>query len=253
LKGAKFSTKAIVYSEDPGSAIKGGDLGWQRVTAYVPEFGAAALALKKDSISGVIETKFGYHIIQMIERKGDMVHVRHILRIPKVGAEDKSIAKMKLDSIRTVITTDTMSFNSAAYKFSDDEETRNRGGMMVDPKTTSARIQVDELDANVFFIVDALKPGEVSQPVYYTTPDGKEAYRILYLKSKTPPHKANMNDDYPKIKELALQEKKGRVIGKWIEKQIPQTYARINYDMMPDCDMLAKWKNARVVNLTTQK
>jgi peptidyl-prolyl cis-trans isomerase SurA len=251
INGDKFSTKAIAYSEDPGSAVKGGDLGWQRTTAYVPEFAAAALAVKRDSISPIIETKYGYHIIQMIERKGDLVHVRHILRIPKVGSEDRRLAKMKLDSIHTLITQDTMSFANAAYKFSEDEETRNRGGLMVDSKTNSARIPVDELDANVFFIVDKLKPGEVSDPVAFTDAAGKEGYRILYLKSKTPPHKANMDDDYPKIKDMALQDKKINVLQSWIVKQIPQTYARINYNLVPACPVLDKWKKARAVNLVS--
>lgn len=252
LNGSKFSIKAIAYSEDPGSAVKGGDLGWQRASNYVPEFSAVAMSLKKDSISDVFETKYGYHIIQMIERKGDMIHVRHILIKPKVSEVDRGKAKAKLDSIRHLIVTDSLGFTAAAYKFSEDEETKNRGGAMVDPKTNASRIPVDELDANIFFAIDKLSIGEVSAPVAYTTmPEGKEAFRIIRLKSKTPPHKANLDDDYPKIKQMALEYEKADVLDKWMTTNIPKIYAHINDDYA-NCEMLEKWKEAKGVSFSKQ-
>lgn len=238
--GAKFSTKAIVYSQDNGSAIKGGDLGMQRADIYVPEFAAVAMKLKKDSISGIVETKFGFHIIQMIERRGEMVHVRHILIKPTLTEEARESGKKFLDSLRTSIQKDTITFQQAAYKFSEDEDTRNRGGMLVDMKTNSSKIPVDEMDAATFFAVDKLKVGEISDPVYFKTPDGREAFRILLLKSKTLPHKANLKDDYPKIKQIAQEAKKIEKMQQWYKKFISQTYVRIN-DKYTGCDNLSLW------------
>lgn len=240
VSGAKFSTKAIVYSQDNGSAVKGGDLGMQRADIYVPEFAAVAMKLKKDSISGIVETKFGFHIIQMIERRGEMVHVRHILIKPTLTEDAREAGKKFLDSIRTSIQQDTLTFQQAAYKFSEDEDTRNRGGMLVDMKTNSSKIPVDEMDAATFFAIDKLKVGEISEPVYFKTPDGREAFRILFLKSKTLPHRANMKDDYPKIKQIAQEARKMEKMDEWYKKYISQTYIKIN-EKYTGCENITPW------------
>jgi len=241
---ASFGTEAILYSADDASAIKQGDLGMQRADNYVPEFSAAALALRKDSISMPVKTKYGYHIIQMIERKGDMIHVRHILIRQTISIKSIDSTKKFLDSIRSVVMAgkkDSL-FSAFAYKYSEDEETKNRGGLMVDMKTNSSHIPVDELDAVTFDAIDRLKIGEISRPIYYKSKlDGKEGYRLVYLKSKNAPHKANLADDYPKIKQMAQDDKKAKALNTWIKKYVPITYIRIS-DSYKGCKNLEKWQ-----------
>jgi peptidyl-prolyl cis-trans isomerase SurA len=244
LAGANFSTKAIMYSEDKGSAINGGDLGMQRADMYVPEFAAAALSLKKDSISDVIETKYGFHILQLIARKGDMVHVRHILIKPQITEDAYVSSKKLLDSIRTEIVHDSITFETAAYNFSKDEETKNRGGIITDPKTNASRIPVEELDQTIFFAVDKLNVGEISQPLPFKTADGSDAFRLLYLKSKTLPHKANLKDDYPKIKVIVTEYKKALKLESWVNKNIPNVYVHLD-DSFKNCQALKHWQNGQ--------
>lgn len=238
---SKFSTMAIVYSQDEGSARKGGEMDMQRADNFVPEFAAAALSLKKDSISDVVETKFGYHIIKMLDRKGDMVKVSHILMHPSMTDVEIQAAKRTLDSLRTVIKKDSITFENAAYKYSEDADTRNRGGMLVDMKTNSSRIPNDQLDATLFSIVDKLKVGDISEPIYFKNAEGKDAFRIIYLKSRTLPHKANLKDDYPRIKELAQATKKQEKLDTWFKKYIGLTYIRVNSNYNY-CHSLNKWK-----------
>ena len=240
LKGEKFSTLAILYSEDPGSAVKGGELGLFNRGTMAPEFEAAAYSLKnKGDISEIIKTKFGYHFLQLIERKGDLVNVRHILIIPKVSAEDLIVAGAKLDSIADLIRKDSLTFAKATWKFSDDPGKIN-GGLIQSQNTGNTSLEADELDPKVFFVVDKLKVGEVSNSVPYTTEDGTQAYRILYLKQRTEPHQANMKTDYNKIQEWALDAKKQKVIGKWIELKSKNSFIRIG-ERYANCEMQHKW------------
>lgn len=244
MKGANFSTKAIIMSDDKGSAINGGDLGWQRAEMYVPEFAAAALSLMKDSISDVIETKYGFHILQLLGRKGDLIHVRHILKKPQVTEEAYVETKKLMDSIRTAIVNDSVTFEAAAYTFSKDEETKNRGGIITDPKTNASRIPVEELDQSIFFAVDKLSVGEISQPMPFKTADGSDAFRILYLKSKTPPHKANLKDDYPKLKTIVTEYKKAVKLDNWIKKTIPTMYVHLEGEYK-NCPSLSHWQKGQ--------
>jgi peptidyl-prolyl cis-trans isomerase SurA len=238
---AKFSTMAIIHSQDESNAVKGGEMDMVRADTYVPEFAAAALALKKDSISDVVETKFGFHLIKMIDRKGDMVKVAHILMRPQITEAEVQKAKSTLDSLKTVIKKDSITFENAAYKYSEDEDTKNRGGIMVDMKTNSSHIPTDQLDASLFSIVDKLKVGEISDPVYFKNAEGKDAYRIVYLKSRTLPHKANLKEDYPKIKDLATASKKQEKLDSWAKKYIALTYIRVNANYNY-CHSLDRWK-----------
>jgi peptidyl-prolyl cis-trans isomerase SurA len=242
LNGKKsFCFYAVAYSED-GTANNCGDLGMQRADNFVPEFSAAALTLRKDSISNVVETKFGFHLIQMIERKGDEIHVRHILMHIKTGSVAIENTRKFLDSLRTEILKgrkDSL-FTTFAYKYSQDNDTKNRGGMMIDPKTSSSHIPVDEFDAVTFGAIDKLKTGEISKPLYYKSPEGKEGYRLLYVKSKNAPHRANLKDDYPRVKQLAQEEKKVQRLETWFKKYIPTTYVRIN-PAYNSCQNLDKW------------
>ena len=240
VKGEKFSTLAVLYSEDPGSAAKGGELGFFTRGSMAPEFESAAFNLKnKGDLSEVIKTKFGYHLLQLIERKGDFVNVRHILIIPKVSPDDLVAAAAKLDSIANKIKEDSLTFAKAAILYSDDPGKVN-GGLIQSQSSGNTSLAADELDPKVFFVIDKMKVGDVSNSVPYTTEDGTQAYRILYLQLRTEPHKANMKDDYNKIQEWALDDKKTKTIAKWIESKSKTAYIRLG-DKFKDCDFKYKW------------
>jgi len=240
LKGEKFSTLAVLYSEDPGSAAKGGELGLFSRGSMAPEFESAAFSLKnKNDISEVIKTKFGYHVLQLIERKGDFVNVRHILVIPKVSPDDLVVAAAKLDSIADKVRADSIAFAKAVVLFSDDPGKVN-GGLIQSQSSGDTRLAADELDPKVFFVINKMQPGDISGSVPYTTEDGTQAYRVLYLKLRTEPHKANMKDDYNKIQEWALDNKKQKVIAKWIETKSKTAYIRLG-EKFKNCDFMYKW------------
>ncbi len=240
LKGEKFSTLAVLYSEDPGSAAKGGELGLFGRGSMAPEFESAAFALKnKNDISEVIKTKFGYHFLQLIERKGDLVNVRHILIIPKVSPDDLVTAAAKLDSVADKVREDSLTFAKAVVLFSDDPGKVN-GGLIQSQSSGDTRLAADELDPKVFFVIDKMQPGDISASVPYTTEDGTQAYRVLYLKLRTEPHKANMKDDYNKIQQWALDSKKQKVIAKWIETKSKTAYIRLG-DKFKNCDFKYNW------------
>lgn len=231
LKGEKLATLAVLYSEDPGSAKKSGELGMVGRGSFVPEFEAVAFNLKPGEVSKVIETTYGYHILELIERRGEQINVRHILISPKVSAQDLFRARTYLDSVYVVMqSTDTLTFADAALKFSDDKESKNNGGMLINPATGTTKFEMDQVDPQVFFVIDKLKPGEFSQPALVQLPGGKQGYRILYLKSRTEPHRANLKDDYQKIQEAALAEKQQQIMDKWIAKKLESTYFRIADD-----------------------
>jgi peptidyl-prolyl cis-trans isomerase SurA len=205
-----------------------------------PEFESAAFNLKnKGDLSEVIKTKFGFHLLQLIERKGDFVNVRHILIIPKVSPDDLSAAATKLDSIAELIRSDSLTFTKAALIYSDDPGKVN-GGLIQSQSSGNTRLAADELDPKVFFVIDKMKPGEISNSVPYTTEDGTQAYRILYLQLRTEPHKANMKDDYNKIQEWALDNKKEKEIAKWIQTKSKSAYIRMG-DKFRDCNFKYSW------------
>lgn len=239
LNGESFSTLAILYSQDPGSAKNGGELGFYGRGQLYPEFEAAAYKLKPGEISGVVETKAGYHIIQMIARKGDYINVRHILLIPKVSARDLQKAKLKLDTIVKEIRSDSITFDKAVEKYSQGEN-KNNGGYLLNPQTGSTEFEGEQLDPQVSFIVNKMKPGEISNPVPFKTEDGKDAYRLLYLEKRIPPHKANMHQDYPKIEQWALQAKQRKAIDNWINEKALQTYIRIKPEYL-SCHFRHTW------------
>lgn len=240
MKGDNFSTLAILYSEDPGSAGKGGELGmFNRGTMY-PEFEAAAFNLNNPGdVSEIIKTEAGYHIIQLIERKGEYINARHILIQPKVSPESMEMARAKLDSVAQLILTDSLTFEQAVLKYSDDPN-RISGGWIINPETNSTRFASDQLDPSLFFIVDKLDVGEISQPVRFLTDENKEAYRILYLKIRTEPHRANLQDDYDKLKNWARANKQDSLISDWINEKIEDTYIKVN-EKYASCTFLNNW------------
>ncbi|MCD4747567.1 MAG: peptidylprolyl isomerase [Bacteroidales bacterium] len=239
--GEGFSTLAILYSEDPGSAKKGGELGLYGRGELFPEFEAVAFKLNPDEISEIVETEAGFHIIQLIERKGEYVNVRHILLKPKVSPLDLAKAKNTLDSIALLIENDSLSFDEAVIKFSDDPS-KNNGGLIVNPLTGTTMFEADQLDPKVFFVIDKLQVGDISVPVPMKTKDDKDAYRILFLKKRTLPHRANLSEDYNRIQEWALEEKKSKIIEEWIKNKASKTYIKI-VDKYKDCEFQHNWIN----------
>ncbi len=243
LNGENFSTLAILYSEDPGSAKDGGELGFYGRGQLYPEFEAVAFKLKEGEVSDVVETEAGYHIIQMIARKGDYINVRHILLIPKVSPADLYKARKALDSIARLIRADSISIDDAVAKFSEGKN-KNNGGYLLNEYTGGTSFEAEQLDPQVSFVIDKLKVGEISNPVPMKTEKKKDAYRILYLKAKTKPHRANLKDDYPKIQQWALQKKQKEVVDKWVNEKVKDTYVRISDDFK-GCKFHYNWLKSK--------
>ncbi len=237
-KGDDFSTLAVLYSEDPGSSKQGGELGMFKRGEMRPEFEAAAFKLKPGEVSDIVETEDGFHLIQMIERRGEYINVRHILLQPKVSLVNLTKAKVVLDSVATQIEKKKMTFDQAVVYYSDDPG-KNSGGLMVNPVTGNSKFETSQIDAKVFFVIDKLKVGDLSAPVL-TTERGKQDYRIYYLKSRTSPHKANLEQDYARIQEVALEKKKNTMVDDWITTKLKKTYVAIMGDFT-QCTFQRKW------------
>lgn len=230
LKGENFEALARLYSEDPGSAKKGGELGMFSRGQMFPEFEAAAFGLKNPGdISEIIETPAGYHFLQLIERKGDYINVRHILLIVKASPTDLYNAKKQLDDVYTQISSGALSFEEASEKYNPDEFKSNNG-LLLNAYSGNTSFKSDEVDATVFFTVDKLEPGDISKPVLFQTDEGKEGYRLLYLKSRTIPHKATLENDYNIIMQHALDAKKTQALEKWVNEKKAITYISISDD-----------------------
>jgi peptidyl-prolyl cis-trans isomerase SurA len=238
-KGDDFSTLAVMYSEDPGSAKQGGELGMFRRGEMRPEFEAAAFKLKPGEVSDIVETEDGFHIIQMIERRGEYINVRHILLQPQVSLYNLNRAKQSLDSVAALIDAKKITFEQAVPKYSDDPGKIN-GGLMINPVVGGTRFESNQLDPKVAFVVDKLKVGEISAPVQMKTDRGKQEYRIYYLKMRTKPHKANLNDDYAKIQQMALEKRQLEVMDEWITGKVESSYVNILGDYR-SCSFKRKW------------
>ena len=242
LDGERFSTLALLYSEDPGSAKKGGELGFHGRGEFAPEFEAAAFNLRDGEISEVVETEFGFHIIQMIERRGDFINVRHILLTVKVSPEALQEAYDELSDVAGLIRNDSITFDEAVRKYSDEKDKTN-GGVLVNPNTGGTLFDASELDQQVSFTVNRMNVGDLSDPVPMKTSDNKDAYRLIYLKKKTLPHKANLKDDYTFIRDLAMQKKREELINKWIINKSQKAYIKV-IDDFRDCEFIFDWKFA---------
>jgi len=238
--GRSFASMAAFYSEDPGSAVKGGDLGFVGRGEMVPEFEAAAFALKGKEISEIIETMYGFHIIQLIERRGETINVKHILMSPKPSLTDLDKARIKLDSIAALIQNGTISFEDAAAKYSDDIDTKFNGGLLLNPATGSTWFEVSQMDQNIFFIVDKQKVNDMSDPVAVRVGEKKEAYRLVSLKARTNPHRANLKDDYQKIQQAAEAEKKDKQVRNWINRKRQSFYIKVDKEFS-DCPFDNPW------------
>lgn len=240
IDGEKFSTIAILYSDDEGSAKKGGELGFMGRAELVPEFSVTAFKLKNKAVSEVIETEFGFHIMQLIERRGQKVNVRHILVKIKVDEEEVIKVKNLADSVYTLLSTDTLSFEDLVAKYSDDEQTKKSRGIVVNPNTGTALFSIDQVNPQVYYTIDKMKAGEVFKPVPSQGRDGGKGYRIIKLLTKTEPHKATFENDYAKVQAAALANKQNSSTKKWIESKIDHTYVKFDDDFK-NCNFQNTW------------
>lgn len=242
LKGTKFATLAQLYSDDEVSAKKGGELGFFSRGDMVSEFEAVAFSLQPGEISPVFETKYGFHIIQMIERRGDQVNCRHILLQPKVSDAQLYKAKQELDSIRQLITSGKISFEDAIVKYSDDNSKIN-GGIIVNKNNASSTFTKDAINETIDNLdkVDfaSMHQGDISQPVLYKA-EFSNAYRLIKIKKKTEKHTINLNEDFDKIQATALGEKKNNILKDWAASRIDKTYIKIN-PKYKDCKFTLNW------------
>lgn len=245
-EGEPFEELAKKYSMDPGSGRVGGDLGWQKRGTFVPEFEAAAYNLEKGQYSEIIETEFGYHLLQLIERRGNTIRVRHILIKPEITDADLEKAQNVLDSIRSLILPDSITFSSAVKRFGDEnQQSYNNDGTMINPKTGNSFFEIGDLDPDVYFTLDTMEINDVSAPFSFRQPTGETYYRMVLLKSRTSPHKANLQQDYSKIKDAALESKKSGFINDWVIQKIGQTYITIDASY-EGCPNLGPWRESMV-------
>lgn len=230
INGESFSTLAVLYSEDPASAPRGGELGFTTRGELAKPFAEAAWSLKKDVVSKIVETEFGFHIIQLIDRKGDMVNVRHILMKPKLSPTQTEWSISRLDSIADLIRKDSITFERAALRFSSDKATRANGGKMVqeNPSDRVSWFTLDELPKEVNLVVRNMKLGEISEPFRTTDSKGNNVYCIVMLDDEVAPHRVNLKDDYNYLAEAALMDKKGKIYQDWITDKIKRTYVRVS-------------------------
>lgn len=238
-KGESFTTLAVLYSEDKGSSPRGGELGLMPRSELVPEFAAVAFNLKSNEISRVVKTDFGYHIMQLIERRGDLVNVKHILLSPKPTIEEKLAIRKRLDSIALFIRENKFSFEDAAVRFSSAKDTRANGGLLVnkgnpqDPNSQNANttwFEPQELNPAIFDAVKNLKVGEISKVIEVQDESNATVYKILSIKSSKPAHKADLKQDYQFLQTMTLQNKKQKELSDWIEKKQESMYIRIDPD-----------------------
>ncbi|MBK9283266.1 MAG: peptidylprolyl isomerase [Sphingobacteriaceae bacterium] len=244
LKGeASMSTLARLYSEDPGSAKEGGFYANVARGVMDPAFEAVAFSLKNGEISKVFETTYGYHFIELVQRKGELLDLRHILMIPKMSNSDFFRSKLFLDSVYTLIREGKYTFEEAAYKFSDDKETKQNGGLMINPSTASTKFDNEDLsqiDQNLIVTLNSMQIGEISKPMQFTgTTDGKPAFRIVKLKNRIDPHKANLKDDYQKLALMATSERNRKNIRDWIRKRSKITYIKLDPEFA--CTFESDW------------
>ncbi|HMG83115.1 MAG TPA: peptidylprolyl isomerase [Ferruginibacter sp.] len=246
-----FRTLAAIYSDDPGSKDNGGEYEINRnEKQWDPTFLAKAFSLKEGQISSPFKTKFGYHILQLVSRTGDDAVVRHILKIPPITATEMALATNKLDSVRTELIAGRIQFGEAVAKYSDDEASKFTGGRKQAQDGTTF-LTIDQLDKETVLVMRDLSVGEYSKPVSYADERGKKGIRIVYLMSQTQPHRENLKDDYNKIAQMALEEKKGIVLDNWFTNNVSSNYIFLDDDYK-GCKELRKWTDGPGNTATTE-
>ena len=253
-QGADFAEIATKYSDDPGTAQRGGDLGITARGSFVTEFEAAAYQLDKMEISQVIKSEYGYHIIQLIERLGNNIHARHILIKAEITEADHELAKKRIDSIRTIILLDSLTFDQAAQRFSEDDFSKTRAASLLNPQTGEAYWELGDLSPEIYFAIEKMKVGEITQPIEFGSPFGEMVYKIIKIRNRTSPHIANLKDDYSRIQAAATEEKRSRYIQEWVSKKIMRNYVELKFSAMGEysdylvdkkglstCPSLSRW------------
>lgn len=235
-----FAGTAVLYSNDPGTRGDGGEFGWVSRGTFVPEFDRIAFKMKEGDISEVFETDYGFHILELFERRGEQYSGRHILLIPKISNEDLQKSKTFLDSVYTLIEEGKYTFEEAAKQFSDDKESKFSGGLIYNQNTATSKFEMNELDKQLFVVIDKMEVGDVSKPAFMQTQDNKEAYRLVKLKSISDPHKANLKDDYQLIQNMATSEIRNDKVKNWIKDKTSNTYINIS-DEYKDCSSISEW------------
>lgn len=243
-EGRSFSSMAALYSEDPGTRKNGGEFDYVSRGTFVPEFDATAFSLKPGEISDVFETSYGFHILELIDRRGEQYKGRHILLIPEVSDQALESAAMEADSILQLVKDDKYTFGEAAEKFSDDETTKNNGGKKFHPQSGSTKWDMSELDRGTFQVINRLEVGDISGVELITDEEGQRAFRIIKLLARTKPHVANLKDDYQYISAAALNYKKQKVLDEWIAKNINTAYINIKKEYR-DCEYNYDWMKVK--------
>ncbi|RLD71057.1 MAG: hypothetical protein DRJ29_08210 [Bacteroidetes bacterium] len=224
-EGEDFGTLAILYSEAPEAARRG-EIGFMMRSQLDKAYANAAWSLKAGQVSKIVESSFGYHIIQMIERRGDMANTRHILMNPKADANAKQKAIHRLDSLKTFVEADSLSFEWAAKRYSEDPETSVNGGLLINSQTQASTFQLDQLPTKDYYLIRNMEVEDLSEPYESTDHNHKLCYKLLYLKTRTEPHRANLKQDYTLLQDLALMNKKMDVMKAWYEEKKKTTYIR---------------------------
>jgi len=238
--GEKFSMLATLYSKDPSSAVKGGELGMASKTIFWPAFSDAAMSLKVGQVSPIVETPDGFHLIQMIEKKGDMFNVRHILLKPEYTAEDRSVAFERLDSIKNVIAKDSMTFFMAARLFSEDPATRTNGGVLADPNTGSSLFEKDQLKPTDYAVLKDMKEGDISEPFESTDNEGRNGYtmyKVIKLDRIIPSHTADIDRDLQLLTNMAQQQLQAKAVDDFLNEKQKTAYIVID-PMFRKCDFV---------------
>ena len=240
----KFDQLAKLYSEDPAVKENGGQYSLNRnEKTWDPAFLSASFRLKEGQISSVIKSKFGLHIIMMISRSGDEAVVKHILRIPPVTDDEIKEAKLQLDSIRKRLIDGSLSFGAAVNKYSDDENSKFSAGSVASSRDGSTFVNIDQLDKDMIKPLSILKPGDYSEPQVYVDERGRKVVRLIYLKNRTNPHRENLKEDYNKISQRALEEKKNGALERWFKEHIPTYFVSIDKDFS-SCTGLDEWRKS---------
>ena len=242
--GGDFAELAKKYSQDFASARIGGDLGWTKRGKFVPEFEAEAYNLDPGQVSPIFESPFGYHILELVDRRGNSIKTRHILVRPQITDADLELTRLKLDSIRHLIVSDSLSFSQAVKKFGHEEvQSYNNDGRMRNPATGNTFFEVSDLDPDIYFTIDTMDVGGISSAFSYEQPGaGEMLFHIVQLQSRTSPHKANLKQDYSKIREATISQKKGTFVNEWIEDIVERTFIQIDPIFDGKCEVLDKWK-----------
>lgn len=241
-EGGDFAKLALENSEDYGSGQKGGDLGYAARGSYVTEFEGTAYNLDINEVSEVIETEFGFHLLQLMDKRGNSLRIRHILIRPQISQIDFDNAETHMDSIKNIIITDTIPFSYAVKRFSDEKvQSYNNDGRIVNPKTGKAVFDIGDLDPDIYFTIDDMEIGDLSEPFQVTDGRGEAEYKIIKLLSRSEPHRASLKTDYARIQDAALQQKKAGYMENWMLTKIGSAYINIDLEY-EQCPSMMKWK-----------